>query len=161
MSKHRVGRVTFLRLEIDVRVGVLNGSRQHARDHRQIQRQLIEDRNVGRSQVVIVSRKDSQESPRLAEIQRDVFDRAENLIKRQHLEPRGCERGGDRCGRLLRSRWNKREPGALDSNLIFNYHERLDDGSFLDHVLRVELQSIERIARHVEEVRVNHASDGP
>jgi hypothetical protein len=27
--------------------------------------------------------------------------------------------------------------------------------------LRVELQSIERIARPVEEVRVDHASDGP
>ena len=43
MSKHRVGRVTFLRLEIDVRVGVLNCSREKCSIGRAVSRQSIKN----------------------------------------------------------------------------------------------------------------------
>jgi len=43
MSKHRVGRVTFLRLEIDVRVGVLNCSREKCSIGWAVSRQSIKN----------------------------------------------------------------------------------------------------------------------
>ena len=75
----------------------------HAGDDGEVERQLVEDRDVGRGQRVAVGREDAQISPRLAQVERQVLGWRRGSGRAAAPRPRGAASSlVDRRGRLLR-----------------------------------------------------------
>ena len=81
-AQHRVGGFALLRLQIDVRIGVLHGFGDDSGDHREVQRQLFEHRDVAGQQFTVIGREDAQPAPALSGVQRQVVDASHDLVER-------------------------------------------------------------------------------
>ena len=91
------------------------------------------------AQLVVVLREDAQVPPRLTGVQREVDDRAQDRVERNHLEAERRQVVGHLGHRLLRPRGHEGQPSAGNGDLVGHDADRLEHRLLARDVLGIEL----------------------